>query len=57
MVDAAGVLDIPGTLGSSPPFCAIVDSLGLSLTCLTAPLANNHSRVCVSAGWQPKVHL
>lgn len=52
---SAGVLDIPGQSGLlSAVLCtenAIDDRLGLSLTCLTAPLANNHSRV-VSRLWR-----
>lgn len=52
---STGVVDIPGQSGLfSAVLCtekATDDRLGLSLTCLTAPLANNHSRV-VSRLWR-----
>lgn len=55
LLPSAGTLGIPGQTGLlSAVLCtekAIDDRLGLSLTCLTASLANNHSRV-VSRLWR-----
>lgn len=53
---ALDILDILDILDSPPSFCTpkrlttALGCFGLSLTCLTAPLANNHSRV-VSRLW------